>query len=562
MNKFNFLQNYKDSYNQLIVIFFFFIFFIIGSLTFKDYGISIDEEFQRSSGFYWLNYLLNFTSFDELKILTQKKFDSISGFTVMSPINVPFYGVVFDLPLAFLEIVFNIDDTKNYFYLRHYFNFLIFFSSSIFFYKLLINRFHNFYISIVGTLLFILSPRIYGASFYNNKDVLFLSLFVITFYFSFKFIDKFSFKNLIFFSLFTAFATSTRVIGLVIPVTYILLFFFSLSSEKKDFKKQITRVLFYLILFYFFLVLHWPYLWPKPFMNFFLLIVNPESYSIKMKILFEGNYINTNFLPYKYIPIWIMITSPISHIIFFTCGIINSFKRIFNRFINIENKSNLYDFWRNKKEKKDFYIFLNLFIILFYLIVFKSTLYNGWRHIYFLNFFLIYFASFGFYLIHLVLKSYIKKIILCATTFFFLIFVGFKMFIYHPYQNIYFNSFIKDNYKNSFEIDYQGTSALRFLRNILKSETDKLIIKIGTASFYDMERSMALLNESDKKRISLVHQDYAKAEFVYSNNISEVNKNVDNKYDLPKHFVQIDEFIIDGITVYRVYKNNKFGSAK
>ena len=133
MNKFNFLQNYKDSYNQQIVIFFFFIFIVVGSLTFKDYGISIDEEFQRSSGFYWLNYLLNFTSFDELKILTQKKFDSISGFTVMSPINVPFYGVVFDLPLAFLEIVFNIDDTKNYFYLRHYFNFLIFFLVLYFF---------------------------------------------------------------------------------------------------------------------------------------------------------------------------------------------------------------------------------------------------------------------------------------------------------------------------------------------------------------------------------------------------------------------------------------------
>ena len=42
------------------------IFFAIGVATFKDYGISVDEEFQRSNGFYWLNYVLSFTSFDDL----------------------------------------------------------------------------------------------------------------------------------------------------------------------------------------------------------------------------------------------------------------------------------------------------------------------------------------------------------------------------------------------------------------------------------------------------------------------------------------------------------------
>tara|TARA_B100001175_G_scaffold305005_1_gene301621 strand:- start:422 stop:832 length:411 start_codon:yes stop_codon:yes gene_type:complete len=136
------------------------------------------------------------------------------------------------------------------------------------------------------------------------------------------------------------------------------------------------------------------------------------------------------------------------------------------------------------------------------------------------------------------------------------------MFLYHPFQNIYFSNFISDNYKNSFEVDYQGTSGLRFLKNILKIEKTKSTINIGTASFYDMERSLALLNNTDKKRINLVYQDYKNAEYIYSNFISEVDKKIDDKYDVPKSFIQIDEFIIEGVSIYKVYKNIKFNSSK
>ena len=50
-----------------ITYFLFSIFFLVGLFTFRDYGMWTDEEFQRFSGFYWLNYVLSFSSFDELK---------------------------------------------------------------------------------------------------------------------------------------------------------------------------------------------------------------------------------------------------------------------------------------------------------------------------------------------------------------------------------------------------------------------------------------------------------------------------------------------------------------
>ena len=86
--------------SKSIIFLLFSIFFIVGIITFKDYGISVDEEFQRSSGFYWLNYVLSFTFFNELNNAVAIKLAQITGFT-LSPIEGnQFYGVIFDLPVV------------------------------------------------------------------------------------------------------------------------------------------------------------------------------------------------------------------------------------------------------------------------------------------------------------------------------------------------------------------------------------------------------------------------------------------------------------------------------
>ena len=102
------------------------IFFLVGTITFKDYGISVDEEFQRSSGFYWLNYVLSFTSFDELNSAVALKLGQITGFTLPNVEGNQYYGVIFDLTAAFLEVIFQINDPKNYFYFKHLLNFILF----------------------------------------------------------------------------------------------------------------------------------------------------------------------------------------------------------------------------------------------------------------------------------------------------------------------------------------------------------------------------------------------------------------------------------------------------
>ena len=114
--------------SHFLIIIFSIIYLLIGFLTYKDYGIGIEEHFQRSSGFYWLNYIFQLFDIDTYNItINNKIIDIKTALPNLPPVEIAKnYGVLFDLPTAFIEVFFEINDSKNYFHLRHLFNYLIF----------------------------------------------------------------------------------------------------------------------------------------------------------------------------------------------------------------------------------------------------------------------------------------------------------------------------------------------------------------------------------------------------------------------------------------------------
>jgi len=541
--------------SKKITFLLFFTLFLTGLFTFKDYGISIDEEFHRSSGFYWLNYILNFTSFGDFKNLVSIKINQIHGFTLPLPETYPYYGVVFDLPIAFLEVLFQINDPKNYFYFKHLLNFILFFISSVFFYKLLLNRFINYNIALIGTLFFILSPRIYGNSFFNNKDLVFLSLVTITLYYCFKSLDKLSYKNLLIFSTLAALCTSHRILGFFIPISFFIFFLLSVLSNTKNLK-DLPSITFFFIFYVLFLILFWPLLWADPFENFSLAFNYFSAIPLRIKMLFDGSYVGTDLLPYNYIFIWVLITTPLLYVIFFLIGYVQMFKRFFLKFLNVKEKNFYSDLWRGSKEKKDLFILFNITSIIVYFVSFNVNLYTGWRQIYFLNIFIIYISIYAFYRIDLKIKSLSKTKAHFGIIILYLIFVAYKMISYHPYQNIYFNSMFNNNAHKKFEVDYWGLTGRKFLEEILILEKNKKIITIGVASWLPLERSVKLLDKKDRSRIKIIGQEFQNADYLYTNFISEVDKNSNDKYKIPSNFSKINEFILDNMTVYEVFKKD------
>jgi hypothetical protein len=546
-------------YYYLIIFFYFFSFFTIGILTAKDYGIHIEEKFHRSNGFYWLNYVLSFTNLNNLKEISLIKFKSISDYTLSSVAYYNKYGIIFDVPAALIEILFNINEPKKFYQLRHILSFIIFFISTIFFFKILLNRFKNINIGILGTTFYILSPRIYGDSFLY-KDILFLSICTISIYSFFKVIDNFNYRNLIFFALFSSLATSTRIIGIFLPIMFLIITFLEIlyRKPKKDF---IVKNILCLLLFFLFLIIHWPYLWSSPFNNFLSVFKSIKTDLVNIKILFNGIFISNEFIPYSYLPRWIVISTPTIHIILFLIGYYFIFKRFLIKFIKIEECSKNHDLWHSLNEKKDFIIFISLSSIFLFCIINNVKLYNGWRLLYFLNIFFVYIITYCIYLFFI--KIRLKNKIVYLNLFFaisFLIIVQ-RMALYHPYQSLYFNGFLSKENKNSYEGDYYGLSTSKAILEILKKDKEakeeNKIINIGVASHTPLQRGIEFIDINKKDLVRIVGQEFNSAKYIYKNNISEVDINYNKKYNIPENFKKIDELIVDGIIIYEIYKNLK-----
>tara|TARA_B100000965_G_scaffold166856_1_gene139107 strand:+ start:1891 stop:3543 length:1653 start_codon:yes stop_codon:yes gene_type:complete len=541
-----------------IIYFLLIIIVLIFLLTFKNYGIGIEEHFQRKSGFYWLNYLLNFTNFDSLKNLTETKIIEINTFTPnLFPIEeVPYYGVLFDLPLAYIETFFNISDPINYFYLRHVSISAFFLLSGFYFYKIINLRFNNLYLALFGFLIFVFTPRIYGNAFFDNKDILFLSMFTINMYFYLKFNKTNRIKDLIIFALLCAFSTSTRIIGILIPFSFYILLLFKSISEKRI-KDNIKIFFIFTLSFLIFLFIHWPYLWTlniSQWLNFF----SPFFQAMNPTVFFNGEFYQSKFLPMHYLPLWIILTTPAYLILIFLLGFVYQTRRFFLRFILIEESKLLYkdDLWRSNNEKYDLYIFLNFLSVIILYFSTKLALLSGWRHFYFLNFFIIYYSCFFIFILMNLLrnKDNLKKTFIYSLIFFIILHFS-DLYKYHPFQSVYFNNLISDNYKKKFEVDTQSISRVHAIKEILKD--NKNTILISTASWTPLENARSLIERKYwDKLVFLGTNNKEKADYIYSNHYYEVNTNFNKKYEIPENFSLYKTLKIDGTRIYSIYKKN------
>ncbi len=185
----------EKTFRTIFLISIYIIISIIAFLTFKDHGVHIEEKFHRLNGLFWLNYVSQIFNFETIVSLTEKKMLEINDYTLNEAGSyMDKYGVILDLPAALIEIFFNLEKIENIYYVKQFISFILFLIGSYFFFRILYERFNNFFLSVVGMLLFITSPRIFGDSFLY-KDVLFLSFFVIALYFFLTLTDNFTKKN-------------------------------------------------------------------------------------------------------------------------------------------------------------------------------------------------------------------------------------------------------------------------------------------------------------------------------------------------------------------------------
>ena len=532
----------NQNYINLPIVLIFFFFFITGIFVYDDYGISWDEYYHRINGFVSLNSIRKIFYLD---IIFPDLVHSTKSFADTSKM----YGVLFDLPMAFIEEKLNIVDSKNYFLFRHFFNFLIFFISSIFFYLLLKKRFSR-KLSIIGLLFLILSPRIFAESFYNMKDIIFLSFFIISIYFAITFLDTFSYKNAFLSSFSCSLLIATKVIGIITPFI-VFVFFIMKSIDNMDYlKKNIIKLILFFLLLIIFTIIFWPHLWNNPFTNFLHALKTFSSHPWNGAIFYFGDYVSALNLPWHYPIVWILISIPIIYLLLFILGSTLILTRLSLRFINLSPKKQFNDLWMGNKERMDIIFFSIFYFTLFLVIELNATLYNGWRHLYFIYPSLIFISIRG---LEYLSKTFFSKYLLIII-FLFLLNTTFWMVKNHPYQFVYFNKFAGKNVGNYFELDYWGTSNISALSFIAKRDK-RNDIKIYVFSDSPYHFSLLLADKEVRYRIKFVN-NLNEADYLVTNHYYQKNNPIFLNNKLKKEYKLLKEFKVDEMIINSVYKIN------
>jgi hypothetical protein len=339
----------------------------------------------------------------------------------------------------------------------------------------------------------------------------------------------------------SAIAIDIRLPGLLgIVLTITLLIFENYHLKEKSWKNLLGLITLYLTTSIFFIILFWPALWKNPFTNFIVFYKSMSHYHWSKDLLYMGQWFSPyhNSLPWHYLPVWIAISTPICTTLLFMTGI-----------ISFLNKPIAYTL--DLRGNRFFIIALVWFFApLLSIILLHSTLYNGWRHVFFIYPVLILIALKGFCWIKekwgsLLITTAVAFNI--ATTTIFLIYS-------HPYQMLYFNQLAgKDlnEVKNNFSIDTLVVEFKEGLEYLLKTEPKRQLFILDNS--YYLEPSLWTLSPEDQKRIYFVFEPL-KAEFIFLNYIEDKKRynNLGNKI----YAKSINNFEV--LSIYKMEKTFPF----
>lgn len=484
----------------------FLAFLLIGLYNLDDYGISWDEEAQREIGLHNYNYIFNGS--ESLKTFYAKD-----------------YGPSFELPLFIIEKLFHVEEPRTMYLLRHFLSHLFFLIGAFFCSKLVNQLYKNKFLSTISFLLVVMCPRLYEDSFVNTKDIPFMSMFFVCFYLIYSAFTKMKPLNFFYLGVSIGLLISLRIMGVLLfssVLVFLLIDLLLLNNYKKNSILLATFFVTTLLAAYF----SWPYLWENPFKNFISTFNNMSKFNWHQTNLFMGNFIMATELKWYYIPVWFCITIPLFFLIPGILGIPLLGYSLFTKFKLYVN---------NTPERNNVYYVICFITPVIAVILFKSVLYDAWRHLYFI------YAPFVLLIIYCLHALYLTKFkkVLILFSISYLVFVGYTSIKIHPFQNVYFNELMDKNtpeyLKMNWEQDYWGVSYRQTLEYILEHDTSS---KINILPENDPGIYNSYILQSDKRKR------------LHFTNIDSANYFITNFRWHPSDYAGAGKYLFSSVRVY------------
>lgn len=468
----------KPFLKKYIVYILFFVMLTIALISFKSYGISWDENAQRDIGTTSLNYVLGHSD----RLLTFFNRD---------------YGVAFELPLVIAEKALKLQDTRAIYEMRHLATHILFLISAVFLFKLIDNIYKNKKLAVAGFLMLVLNPLLYAHSFFNSKDIPFLSVFIICLYLNHKALSNKKYFNFVLLGIASGLLINIRIMGIILPFfSVVFLAINAIKSKQWHFNLIALGVLALSCLSA--LYVTWPFLWINPIGNFMYALHNMSKFRWDGFVLFGGKAMRASQIPWYYAPVWFFITSPLTYIAAGLAGIA----------LLIWNTAK-----KPIKALHDPIIYANLMFAACFaapilsVILLHSVLYDSWRQLFFIYPSFVMLAIFG---LSQIKRQLTKQIV---TGIFAVTFAGLGIFMIanHPFQQAYFNETLSlrgsEYIRHNYEMDYWCVAAKQSLEHILKNESSSVInIAFDGCSSYD---TVMILKPTDRARIAVTAKDQA-----------------------------------------------------
>jgi hypothetical protein len=342
----------------------------------------------------------------------------------------------------------------------------------------------------------VLAPRLFAHSFYNSKDAVLAAVFMTGMLTMLRFVRDRSWPNLLVHAVVCAVAVGIRVAGLVLPAVTLVLVLLQLAAEgsrRPPWARTLALAAGFTAVFFAATFVFWPAIWDDPVTSLERALRGSVASKQSLKTsanhstLYMGEFVEVTELPWHYLPVWIGISVPLFTLAMFWTGVVASTRRLFAR--------SPLD-WENVQSIGYLLLF---FVPAAAVVVLPSTLYDDWRHLYFLYPSLVAIAATGMAALwnHPRLGAVMPVAVVLAASH------GVYMIAHdHPYQNVYFNVLAGRDVESRFELDYWGLSFREGLEHVLAVDPRERIRV--SASDYPGILNSKMLAPAQRKRLEFL----------------------------------------------------------
>lgn len=457
------------------------LFLLAGLAVLDDYGRSPDENAHRLHADATIDYVVG------------------DGDVILSPrLRDRTHGVAALLPLTLVERALGLDASRELGLARHLMTHFLFLAGALFTYLLAARVFNNKCIALLAALLFLLHPRLYTHSFVNDKDISFLAGFVIALFL----IDRaFRRGDLWAFALLGAGVgalTNTRIMGAMLVPAVLAMRGLDLLriSGAGEHKRVLLSACVFILAAALTMYAGWPYLWSDPAGRFVEAFTQAARYVVIIEELFWGTSVRSNELPPWYIPTWFSVTTPPFAILLGCIGTAALLSR---------GASSRSLALRNTRLRFGLLAAGCFSVPVAAAILLESTIFNGWRHLYFLWAPFSLLAGFGLHWLAGVFAQARPRAMVYAATGIGVGVAVVSIAFLHPNQQAYFN-FVEDRValdrlSKRYVMDYWGLAVHQLQGHLLNEYPSVATIQYRGG----MRISLGMFPEADRERIRVVN---------------------------------------------------------